>query len=65
MFLVTVFGIIFNISKTEWFVCILLFGGVIALEIMNTAIETTVDLITMEKINVFLKFYIKNFPISL
>lgn len=49
MFLVIVFGIIFNISKTEWFVCILLFGGVIALEIMNTAIETTVDLITMEK----------------
>lgn len=49
MFLVIVFGIIFNISKIEWFVCILLFGGVIALEIMNTAIETTVDLITMEK----------------
>ena len=49
MFLVIVFGIIFNISKIEWFACILLFGGVIALEIMNTAIETTVDLITMEK----------------
>ena len=49
MFLVIVFGIIFNISKIEWFACILLFGGVITLEIMNTAIETTVDLITMEK----------------
>ena len=49
MFLVIVFGIIFNISKIEWFACILLFGGGIALEIMNTAIETTVDLITMEK----------------
>lgn len=49
MFLVIVFGIIFNISKIEWFVCILLFGGVIAFEIVNTAIETTIDLITMEK----------------
>lgn len=49
MILVIIFGIIFNISTFEWLVCILLFGGVISLELVNTAIETTVDLITMER----------------
>lgn len=49
MFLVIIFGIILKISILEWFVCLLLFGGVISLEMVNTAIETTVDLITMEK----------------
>ncbi len=49
MFLVIIIGIILKISVVEWFVCLLLFGGVISLEMINTAIETTVDLITMEK----------------
>ena len=49
MFLVIIFGIILKISVVEWFVCLLLFGGVISLEMINTAIETTVDLITMER----------------
>ena len=49
MILVIIFGVILNISKTEWIICILLFGAVISSELFNTAIETTVDLITMEK----------------
>lgn len=49
MFLVIIFGIILKISVVEWFVCLLLFGGVISLEMINTAIETTVDLITIER----------------
>ena len=48
MFLVIIIGIILKISVVEWFVCLLLFGGVISLQMINTAIETTVDLITME-----------------
>ena len=47
--LVIVLGIILKISKAEWIICIILFGFVIALELVNTAIENTVDLITQEK----------------
>ena len=50
MLLVIVFGFIFNISITEWLICILLFGCVITLELMNTAIETAID-ICMPEIN--------------
>jgi undecaprenol kinase len=39
-------GFIFSISKMEWIVVILLIAGMFALEMMNTAIERTVDLIT-------------------
>lgn len=49
MLLVIIFGIIFNITKTEWIICIILFGFVISLELLNTAIENAVDLITIEK----------------
>lgn len=47
--LVIVLGIILKISKAEWIICIILFGFVITLELVNTAIENTVDLITQEK----------------
>lgn len=50
MLLVIVFGFIFKISVTEWLICILLFGFVITLELMNTAIETVID-ICMPEIN--------------
>ena len=33
----------------EWIICIILFGLVISAEIMNTAIEATVDLVTRER----------------
>lgn len=43
-------GLIFSISKTEWIICLLLFGLVISSELMNTAIETAID-ICMPEIN--------------
>ena len=48
MILVIICGIIFKISKNEWMICIFLFGFVISLELVNTAIENAVDLITTE-----------------
>lgn len=48
MILVIVFGIMLKISKIEWIICIALFGLVISMELINTAIENTVDLITKE-----------------
>lgn len=48
MILVIIMGIILKISKIEWIICIILFGFVISLELINTAIENTVDLITKE-----------------
>lgn len=49
MILVIICGIIFKISTIEWIICIILFGLVISLELVNTAIENTVDLVTLEK----------------
>ena len=49
MIFVIIFGIVLKINKLEWIICIILFGLVISSELMNTAIENTVDLITMEK----------------
>lgn len=49
MILVIICGIIFKINKVEWVICIILFGFVISLELVNTAIETTIDLITLER----------------
>lgn len=46
--LVTIVGIIVKISKIEWIICILLFGLVLALEFINTAIESVVDLASPE-----------------
>lgn len=42
--LVVISGVLLHISRTEWLVCLLLFGHVMSLEILNTAIEATVDL---------------------
>ena len=42
------FGIFLKISIIEWITCIILFGLVIAAEIINTAIETIVNLVTGE-----------------
>ena len=49
MLIVIILGLFFNISKTEWIICIILFSIVIASELFNTAIETVVDMITLEK----------------
>ena len=45
MIIVVLFGHIFNISKVEWFVCLILFAGVVSTELMNTAIERTIDIL--------------------
>lgn len=46
MLFVIIFGILLKINAVEWVICIILFGLVISLEYVNTAIENTVDLIT-------------------
>lgn len=48
MLFVIIVGFILNLSKLEWIICIILFGVVISFEIINTAIEKTVDMITTE-----------------
>lgn len=50
MSLVIVAGIIFKIDKMEWISCLLCFGLVISLEMVNTAIEQAANLID-EKYN--------------
>ena len=47
--LVTIFGIWLQIAKTEWMICFILFGLILALELVNTAVEATVDLFTEER----------------
>lgn len=44
MILVIIAGFTLKLSPMEWIICIILFGFVIALELINTAIELTVDL---------------------
>ncbi len=50
--LMTVFviiaGAVFRISKTEWCICLLLCGLIMALELVNTSVEAVVDLVTEE-----------------
>lgn len=46
---VILMGITYNISIIEWIVCVILFGLVISSELINTAIEHTVNLITNEE----------------
>lgn len=48
MSMVVVFGVVFGLSKAEWMICILLFGLVFMAELLNTAVETVVDMITTE-----------------
>ena len=47
--LVVIFGFILHISLMEWLFCLVLFGLVLSLELVNTAIEAVVDLVTEEK----------------
>jgi len=46
---VTAAGFYFQITSTEWCVVLLCIGLVIGLEMINTAIENLVDLITLER----------------
>ena len=47
--LVVAAGFLLQISITEWCVCLILFGLVMALELVNTAVEAVVDLVTEER----------------
>lgn len=44
MAIVILLGIVLKISIFEWLICLILFGLVIATEMINTSIEATVDL---------------------
>lgn len=46
---VTIAGCIFRLSVIEWCICLLLFGMILALELVNTALEAVVDLVTEER----------------
>ncbi len=47
--LVVIFGFLLHISLAEWMVCLLLFALVLSLELVNTALEAVVDLVTSER----------------
>jgi len=47
--LVLIAGWFFNISTTEWMLCLLSFGLVLGAEMVNTAIEKLVDLASPQK----------------
>ena len=47
--LAIILGVLLKINFTEWAICFLLFGFVITAELLNTAIEVTVDLAMPDK----------------
>lgn len=47
--LVVVAGIVLKISAAEWCICLVLFGLIMALELVNTSVEAVVDLVTEER----------------
>ena len=46
--LVIISNFVFSVSRTEWFVTLIAIGMVLAAELINTAIEAVVDLVTLE-----------------
>lgn len=48
MIMVVLFGLWLGLSMTEWFVCLILFGLIISLELVNTSLEALVDLASPE-----------------
>ena len=49
MLCVVAAGFFMKISVTEWCICLILFGLILSLELVNTAVEAVVDLVTEEK----------------
>jgi len=45
---IIILGIILDISRLEWIICIFLLGIIMATELINTALEAVVDLITQD-----------------
>ena len=48
VFMVTITGFLIHFSEAEWLAVIIVMGGVLALEAVNTALETLVDLVSPE-----------------
>ena len=46
--LVVFFGMVLHISVTEWCICLVLFGLIMGLELVNTSLEALCDLVTKE-----------------
>lgn len=46
---VTLAGALLHITAAEWCICLLLFALVASLELVNTAVEAVVDLVTEDK----------------
>ncbi len=46
---VTLAGTLFQITAVQWCICLLLFALVASLELVNTAVEAVVDLVTEDK----------------
>ncbi|MEH7384072.1 diacylglycerol kinase family protein [Bacillus sp. JJ1521] len=46
--IVVICGFLFQITKMEWMVILLLIGGMFSIELMNTSVEKVVDLVTSE-----------------
>lgn len=46
---VTLAGTLLHITAVQWCICLLLFALVAGLELVNTAVEAVVDLVTEEK----------------
>lgn len=46
---VTCAGTLFHITQVQWCICLLLFALIASLELVNTAVEAVVDLVTEEK----------------
>ena len=49
MLCVVAAGFVFRISVSEWCICLILFGMILSLELVNTALEAVVDLVTEER----------------
>ncbi|WP_186673473.1 diacylglycerol kinase family protein [Sporosarcina sp. BP05] len=47
--IVIITGFITGLSKSEWLIIIILICGMLALELMNSAVERVVDLLTTER----------------
>ncbi|MBT2582337.1 diacylglycerol kinase family protein [Planococcus sp. ISL-109] len=47
--IVIIAGFLTGLDKSEWMLIIMLIGGMIALELVNSALERTVDLVTAER----------------
>lgn len=49
MLCVVAAGFSLRISTLEWCICLILFGLILSLELVNTAVEAVVDLVTEER----------------